>query len=117
MWALTNQPVTTYLLVSVLHVLQRPRSVALCLVHVCTLTTCVLTGDLLNREGWWRTRSMVGHGLGPRIIMGMAWSRIDCNLVVASLGDARLVAVGDLTLTNPQAGVPGSPQSQYVATL
>jgi hypothetical protein len=37
-WALSNQHVTAYLLVFVLHVLQGPHSVALCLVHVCTLT-------------------------------------------------------------------------------
>jgi hypothetical protein len=45
---------------------------------------------------------MVGHGLGPRVIMGMAWSRINWNLVVASLGFAGLVAVGDLIVTNSQ---------------
>jgi hypothetical protein len=27
--------------------------------------------------------AMVGRGLGPKVIMGMAWSRSCCNLVVA----------------------------------
>jgi hypothetical protein len=36
--------------------------------------TCVLTGDLLIYVGWWRNSFNGGTWLGPRVIMGMAWS-------------------------------------------
>jgi hypothetical protein len=42
--------------------------------------TCVLTGDLLIYVGWWRNSFNGGTWLGPRVIMGMAWSGIDRNL-------------------------------------
>jgi hypothetical protein len=36
--------------------------------------------------------TLVGHGVGPRVIMGMAWSGVDLNL--AGPGDAGLLHWG-----------------------
>jgi hypothetical protein len=44
--------------------------------------------------------AMVGRGLGPRVITGVAWSGLTAALV-CELGWLRLVALGDLIATNP----------------
>jgi hypothetical protein len=72
----------------------------------CLFTqTCVPTGYLLTLVGKRPARqriclvSMVGRGLGPRVIIGMAWSELT-NTLVCMFGWFRPVALGGLIVTN-----------------